>query len=395
MNIKKIAFIICVNNKIYFEECCYWINNLKVPQGLEIDIIDVQEATSMCAAYNLAMQNSDAKYKIYLHQDVFIANTEFIQCILDIFTKNEDVGMIGMAGGIGMPKTGVTYLAWNVGIVDCRDPDLAYHLVCGKNQKEDIFVDAVDGLLIATQYDIPWREDLFHDFDFYDVSQSFEMRKKGYKIVVPYQEEPWVIHDSSFAKLNNYDKNRKICQQEYSEFLTEDDGFEFTYNEEWEQLSDELAKEVKRLLDNGDWKSVTDIVQIYRKNKMKNSLLEMYGIMCDIYPKGFFKDTEGYEEIYKKYVTVRFLLRRMEKGMSENSYMELIKALEDGTISCDAVITLILHCVLDKEAVLAKIEECYKYVGKKTCQDKISAIIKAVQGNSLPVAYSKRIKNSQ
>lgn len=395
MNIKKIAFIICVNNKIYFEECCYWINNLKVPQGFEIDIIDVQEATSMCAAYNLAMQNSDAKYKIYLHQDVFIANTEFIQCILDIFTKNEDVGMIGMAGGIGMPKTGVTYLAWNVGIVDCRDPDLAYHLVCGKNQKEDIFVDAVDGLLIATQYDIPWREDLFHDFDFYDVSQSFEMRKKGYKIVVPYQEEPWVIHDSSFAKLNNYDKNRKICQQEYSEFLTEDDGFEFTYNEEWEQLSDELAKEVKRLLDNGDWKSVTDIVQIYRKNKMKNSLLEMYGIMCDIYPKGFFKDTEGYEEIYKKYVTVRFLLRRMEKGMSENSYMELIKALEDGTISCDAVITLILHCVLDKEAVLAKIEECYKYVGKNTCQDKISAIIKAVQGNSLPVAYSKRIKNSQ
>lgn len=32
----------------------------------------------MCAAYNLGMQSSDAKYKIYMHQDVFIRNEEFL-----------------------------------------------------------------------------------------------------------------------------------------------------------------------------------------------------------------------------------------------------------------------------------------------------------------------------
>lgn len=38
-------------------------------------------------------------------------------------------------------------------------------------------VDAVDGLLMMTQYDLPWRDDLFSDFDFYDVSQAFEFRR--------------------------------------------------------------------------------------------------------------------------------------------------------------------------------------------------------------------------
>ena len=70
--------------------------------------------------------------------------------------------------------------------------------------------------MIATQYDIPWREDLFTHFDFYDVSQSFEMRRAGYKVLVPYQETPWVIHDSSFAKLTYYDEARKSLPERIS-----------------------------------------------------------------------------------------------------------------------------------------------------------------------------------
>ena len=56
-----IAFIICVNNELYFEECKYYIERLKVPAGYDIDVIGIWEADSMCAAYNLgceaAMQN--------------------------------------------------------------------------------------------------------------------------------------------------------------------------------------------------------------------------------------------------------------------------------------------------------------------------------------------------
>ena len=52
-------------------------------------------------------------------------------------------------------------------------------------------VEAVNGSLIATQYDIPWREDILSGWEFYDVAQSLEMRRAGYKVVVPYQREAW------------------------------------------------------------------------------------------------------------------------------------------------------------------------------------------------------------
>ena len=76
-------------------------------------------------------------------------------------------------------------------------------------------VEAVDGLLMATQYDVPWREDLFTGWDFYDVSQSFEFRRKGYRVVVPAMEEPWCIHDDGFLNLSNYYNERKKFLSEY------------------------------------------------------------------------------------------------------------------------------------------------------------------------------------
>ncbi len=80
-----IAFIICVNNELYFEECRYYIGHLEVWAGYDIDVIGIWEADSMCAAYNLGMRSSDAKYKVYMHQDVFIRDSRFLEKTLRIF----------------------------------------------------------------------------------------------------------------------------------------------------------------------------------------------------------------------------------------------------------------------------------------------------------------------
>lgn len=69
--------------------------------------------------------------------------------------------------------------------------------------------------MMITQYDIKWREDLFKNWDFYDISQSQEFIKAGYKVVVPNQKNPWCIHDDGFFNLKNYYENRKIFQREY------------------------------------------------------------------------------------------------------------------------------------------------------------------------------------
>lgn len=87
-----IAFIICVNNELYFEECKYYIEHLEVSAGYDIDVIGIWEADSMCAAYNLGMRSSDAKYKVYMHQDVFIRDSRFLEKTLRIFKEHPKTG---------------------------------------------------------------------------------------------------------------------------------------------------------------------------------------------------------------------------------------------------------------------------------------------------------------
>ena len=395
-----IAFIICVNNELYFEECRYYIEHLEVPAGYDIDVIGIWEADSMCAAYNLGMRSSDAQYKVYMHQDVFIRDSRFLEKTLRIFKEHPKTGMIGMAGGIGIPENGVVYSSWNVGKVDCREPDLSYVLLCGPNQTKDQTVDAVDGLLMMTQYDLPWREDLFSDFDFYDVSQAFEFRRAGYEIVVPYQEEPWVVHDCGFAKLTNYDRNRKICMEEYPEFFNVPEGEELFSSGEWDQLSSQLAAAIRRMIDQGQWDEASQAIGIYHQSQMKSSELEMLATICEIEQtdrrvskrSSFLAQAGSCEAICRTYLSVRFLLHRMEFDRPAQDYQELIHAVESGNISVDAILILILHGVLDKEKVLGQLETWHMPDQKSA--ERLRSFHRRMQkeNRGIPYSYSKRAK---
>lgn len=81
-------------------------------------------------------------------------------------------------------------------------------------------VQAIDGFLMATQTDILWREDTFTEWDFYDVSQSYEFRRAGYQVVVPYMERPWCMHDCGAINLENHYSWRDVFVQEYMGDLT-------------------------------------------------------------------------------------------------------------------------------------------------------------------------------
>ena len=63
-------------------------------------------------------------------------------------------------------------------------------------------VTAVDGLFLATQYDLPWREDLFPGWHYYDLSQCMEFTRAGYEIAIPRQEKPWCLHDSGITPMD-------------------------------------------------------------------------------------------------------------------------------------------------------------------------------------------------
>ena len=95
MDSHKISFICCSNDLMYEKECRTYLNHLYVPEGIQMEIKMIYGAASMTAGYNQAMRESDAKYKVYLHQDVFLLNEHFIEDILQIF-MDEQVGMIGV-----------------------------------------------------------------------------------------------------------------------------------------------------------------------------------------------------------------------------------------------------------------------------------------------------------
>jgi glycosyltransferase involved in cell wall biosynthesis len=192
MNNFKICFIYCANDGLLIRESIRFVRALEVPHGYEIEIISITDADSMASGYNKGISQSDAKYKVYLRQDVSIINKQLICDVVRLFVGNPKLGVLGVAGAKTVPVSG-----------NWRDSKLAY----GKlYEKTDLLffgnpiasyepVNIVDGSIIITQYDIPWREDLFNGWHFYDASQSLEFVQAGYEVGVPLQEKPWVIDD--------------------------------------------------------------------------------------------------------------------------------------------------------------------------------------------------------
>ena len=215
-DIQQICFIICTNNPIYAEECIYYINHLIVPEGIDVDILTVEEAKSMTAGYNEAMQCTKARYKVYLHHDTFIINWNFIKDCLDIFRNHPQIGMIGNIGVKTMPASGVMWDSDRYGML-YEQHIYETKLLCNavSSGLQYMQVDAIDGFLMVTQYDIPWREDLFDKWDFYDCSQSMEFIRHGYQVAVPNMREPWCVHDCGFVNLKYYDIEKEKFVAEY------------------------------------------------------------------------------------------------------------------------------------------------------------------------------------
>ena len=220
---KKVAFITCVNSDYWYDECLLYLKSLKIPEGMTAEFIPVRGAKSMTSGYNEAMKKSDAKYKIYLHQDTFVVNKNLIADLLKIFSEDESIGVIGMIGCVCLPKTGVWWdgLRTYGRVLHACEPESVVDSEC--MEPEGLFeeVESVDGLFLATQYDLNWREDLFDGWHLYDTSLCKENQRVGRKVVVPNQSQDfWCIHCPKEKSLDPaYRKYQKIFLREYGDEL--------------------------------------------------------------------------------------------------------------------------------------------------------------------------------
>lgn len=217
LNPQKIAFILCVNDENEFGETALYIQHLHIPYGMEAEIIPIRGASSMCQGYEQGRQLTEARYKIYLHQDVLVIYKNLLEELLALF-QNPQVGMVGIAGCEQLPDSGIWW-----------DGDGIHNFVAHAIEDRPIGVaggpvpccevQAADGVFLATQYDIPWRADLFKSWHFYDVSICQEYRHQGYKVMLPRQEEPWIIHKTRHTKIEReYYRQQEIFLQHYYPF---------------------------------------------------------------------------------------------------------------------------------------------------------------------------------
>lgn len=349
MNQHKIAFIICANNALYYDECVRYINDLNIPEGLCTDIICIQEADSMTQGYNAGMQASDAKYKVYLHQDTFILNRNFIKDMLQVFSSDISIGLLGVLGIPQLPSDVNCHLCKKVGNIIKYDG----HTIMDTDfllQRQDQNwqeVEAIDGLLMATQYDIPWREDFLDGWDFYDISQSLEMKRNGYKVVVPYQKETWCYHNCGCPNLQKYDYYRKKMLLEYPEVFNGTVDWEIVRHEvENVQKIEDLKNEMLKLLTQHQYKTLIESAEKAREKNFLNTelreisnLMEIYGLeKTNIRPihSEWFEYTD-WLQIKEYYNWVRFVVLRIEYGYEDERIAEIKELIKNGRVSRDAI----------------------------------------------------------
>lgn len=212
MNDHKIDFIICSNDNRMFAETCMYIQNLYIPQGYEINVLEIREAASIFAGYNEGMNASDARYKVYMHHDTRIIDRNFLYVMLDAF-RDPKVGMMGVIG-----RTVLAEQPWNWdtgAIVETTVNSTHGHIL----SEEGGLVKQIDGLLMATQYDLLWREDWFGGWHIYDRSQCCEFLRAGYRIMVPTQRKALCLHDCGTLDLTGYGSAHKEFLIHYGDMV--------------------------------------------------------------------------------------------------------------------------------------------------------------------------------
>lgn len=319
-NPNKISFVICVNDETYYEECLFYIEKLHVPEGFTLEVLPVWQAASIYQGYNQAMRQSDAKYKVYMHQDVFLVYPNILLRFLELFRQHPEIGMAGVLGTRSIPKNKYFYKAWDCGNVLGCNEKRAFH---NELEKMGSRVIAIDGMFMMTQYDIPWREDVLNGWDFYDFSQSLEFSHRGYEIWVPVQDEPWCIHDCGYLKLSTYDERQKqflrVYQEDFPDYAEQKEVYPTQYRKQFELMM-ELKEQFKVLLFQNQEKEVRSIMKKVSDERffdtefaiLKNILeiIEEESVDGISQENGFLYDCGSFSQAYRKYLEVKFELRR-------------------------------------------------------------------------------------
>jgi hypothetical protein len=217
---RGLAFLCCATDDAKLERLRGSIEALERPAGFDVELFVERGATSLTSAYNRLLRAAGAwRYKAYVHQDVVILNRRLVHDVLRLF-RHPRIALIGAAGCRYLPESCVWWDGSGVlgRVVEYRDGTERL-LELEQPEGEYQAVEAVDGLCLITQHDLPWDEGI-EGFHFYDVAQATRFVLAGFDVVVPRQPEPWFAHEETArdeATWQAYYAARDVFRSRYGE----------------------------------------------------------------------------------------------------------------------------------------------------------------------------------
>lgn len=214
LNDKKVTFIVAVYNDEKYTELQDYLGQLVVPEGYTAEMVAGRSNGSTAAVYQQIMKESDAEYKIYIDENTRLLNENFIADIIRTFSEHPEIGILGYSGiGKIIQNAEGKMETEHAGkmITGCSP----HRHVWSEFASEYVETVSVDGYVMATQYDVPWRTDLFTGTSGFDIAHSLEFGRRGYKCAIMRQVKPEVWYQRD--ELKNAFQSEKIISQEYAE----------------------------------------------------------------------------------------------------------------------------------------------------------------------------------
>lgn len=187
-----ISIIICSRTSNVAKELLF---NIKSTIGFNYELIIVDNSEnrySISEAYNIGIRKSKGDFLCFLHDDIYIHTKGWGRIVSEIFTENDSIGLLGVAGS--KYKTKMPSGWWNCQN-NYKDINILQHLN-GKTEKwyygfENTnlsTVIAIDGvfMILRKENELFFNEQIkgYHN---YDLNISLENFIKGYKTVVTNQ----------------------------------------------------------------------------------------------------------------------------------------------------------------------------------------------------------------
>lgn len=223
-----ISFIICSTSS-QIEPLL--VKNIKEACSVKHEIILVDNSNndySIFAAYNQGVRKAKFDYLCFVHEDVVFKSDNLGEIISSTFTKNPDVGLIGVVGSEVLPRTPFGW--WSAGhdykvgnVIQYTKKHKRNWTIIKNSTNEPLLKEVVacDGLFLCIRRELfqrmRWDENTYSGFHCYDLDICMTIKQLGMRIVVA--ENIIVDHYSFGNPTESFAKACSVFNKKWHSFL--------------------------------------------------------------------------------------------------------------------------------------------------------------------------------